>query len=36
MLLTGRKEPEVAKLYEKVGLKQGLKEGFLALPPDAR
>jgi GNAT superfamily N-acetyltransferase len=36
MLLTGRKEPEVAGLYEKVGFKQGLKVGFLALPPDVR
>jgi GNAT superfamily N-acetyltransferase len=33
MLLTGRKEPEVAALYEKAGFKQGLKAGFLALPP---
>lgn len=33
MLLTGRKEPSVFRLYEKVGFVRGFKEGLIAFPP---
>lgn len=34
MLLTGRKEPEVFRLYEKAGFIRGQKEGLIAYPPE--
>jgi GNAT superfamily N-acetyltransferase len=33
MLLTGRKDPAVYRLYEKAGFVRGFKEGFIAFPP---
>jgi GNAT superfamily N-acetyltransferase len=33
MLLTGRDDPKVFALYEKVGFKRGLKTGFVAKAP---
>jgi GNAT superfamily N-acetyltransferase len=34
MLLTGRRDPGVFRLYEKVGFVRGVKEGLIAYPPD--
>lgn len=33
MLLTGRSEPNVFRLYEKAGFVRGAKEGLIAYPP---
>jgi len=33
MLLTGRKDTEVFRFYEKVGFKAGVKTGYVATPP---
>lgn len=33
MLLTGRTDPAVFRLYEKVGFRRGVKEGLIAFPP---
>jgi GNAT superfamily N-acetyltransferase len=33
MLLTGRKDPEVFRFYEKAGFKAGVKTGFVAMAP---
>ncbi len=34
MLLTGRSEPGVFRLYEKAGFVRGVKEGLIAYPPE--
>lgn len=34
MLLAGRNEPEVFRLYEKAGFIRGVKEGLIAYPPE--
>jgi len=34
MLLTGRSEPNVFRLYEKAGFLRGVKEGLIAYPPE--
>ena len=36
MLLTGRKDPEVFRFYEKAGFKAGVKSGFVATAPGGR
>lgn len=33
MLLTGRTDPAVFRMYEKAGFKRGVKEGLVAYPP---
>lgn len=33
MLLSGRKDAAVFRLYEKAGFRRGQKEGFIAYPP---
>ena len=33
MLLTGRIDPAVFRLYEKAGFRRGIKEGLIAYPP---
>jgi GNAT superfamily N-acetyltransferase len=34
MLLTGRKDEAVFKFYERAGFARGIKEGFIAYPPE--
>ncbi|MDD4567647.1 Acetyltransferase (GNAT) family protein [Methanoculleus chikugoensis] len=34
MLLTGRREPNVFRLYKKAGFVRGVKEGLVAYPPE--
>ncbi|KUL01922.1 MAG: GCN5-related N-acetyltransferase [Methanoculleus marisnigri] len=36
MLLTGRREAGVFRLYEKAGFVRGVKEGLIAYPPETR
>ena len=36
MLLTGRTDPAVFRMYEKAGFKRGVKEGLVAYPPPPR
>jgi GNAT superfamily N-acetyltransferase len=36
MLLTGRREQNVFRLYEKAGFVRGVKEGLIAYPPETR
>nr|WP_255342096.1 GNAT family N-acetyltransferase [Methanoculleus sp. MH98A] len=36
MLLSGRREQNVFRLYEKAGFVRGVKEGLIAYPPQAR
>ena len=36
MLATGSKDEATLRLYEKAGLRRGVKTGFVAYPPDKR